>query len=153
MSAKSLNRIFWATEYWYNVGECKLGQKLQIHFSGKTSQSLKLFQKIINFLKFAIKWFKVCQKPKSNLLNCWILIQVSKCKIWSLNAKPFCLQNETDAGALQKNSPCVVFFYKFILKSAKSIIIWLNICTSLYNAKFAWLIQGRQSLILCKKFI
>ena len=56
-SVKTLNRIFWAKEYWFKaLYNLKFGQRIQNHFSGKARLTLKLFEKFF--------CFRVCEKSQ-----------------------------------------------------------------------------------------
>ena len=81
-SAKSLNWIFWVIEYWCKAQKCNVGSMNAKTFSWENKANflviLENFSLYWNFLQIC---FEVSQKPKSNHLNDWILVQGSKMQV------------------------------------------------------------------------
>ena len=121
--AESLNEIFWANEYLHKTGKCKILSRNTKHFSGKTKQGkVSNFPKNFSlFCSFLWICFAICQKLNSNLLSDWILVQDSKCKIWSTNTKPFFWERVVNFETSKKLSRYFLVSYKLILKSVKSL--------------------------------
>ena len=75
-SVKSLNRILWATKYWFKTLKCQIWfTNTKPFFLGKRGSrwdAPKTFSLYLSFLKI---YFEVCQKPKSNLMSYRILVQ------------------------------------------------------------------------------
>ena len=74
-SAKSLNTFLWVIEYWCKAQTVKFAWRI---YSEKTKENLKLSQNSFLMLELRKVYFEVSQKPKSNLQDKRILVQVSK---------------------------------------------------------------------------
>ena len=97
-SAKSLNRIFWAIEYWFKTEDTKFGQRIQNHFSGKTRQSNSFFWKTKDDLETFQKcsshiW--VTDKPflESGKSRRWLWLLLFR-NFWILNIQLLNIQPE-----------------------------------------------------------
>ena len=74
-SVNSLNRILWATEYWFKALKCQIWLTNTKPFSWENEANLETLQKLSMYLSFLSSCFEVCQKPKSNLMSYGILVQ------------------------------------------------------------------------------
>ena len=88
---------------------------------GKPWNSSKIFSLYWSFLQIC---FEVRQKPKSNLPGHGILVQGFTMPNLVNQYKTIFWGSETNLGTLQKPSPYIEAFYKFVLKSVKSLI-WI----------------------------
>ena len=95
------------------------------HFSGKPKQTLK------PMFKFPINFFEVCQKPKSNLLSHWILLQRFKIPNLLDEFKTIFLGKRCWLWIYQKLSSHIGIPYKLVLESVKSLnqIFWEIKCS------------------------
>ena len=96
-SVKSLNRILWATGYWFKALDCQIWLSNTKSFFRESEADVETLQKrslcIGVFYKFALKSLKS--------LN-WILwateseVKALKWKIWLTNTKPFFWESEAN---------------------------------------------------------
>ena len=74
-SVKCLNPIFWVTEYCYKARKRQIWPMNKKFFSWESDANLETFQRAFShtgvFYKLVLKY----QKPKSNPLSNWILVQ------------------------------------------------------------------------------
>ena len=126
-SEKSLNRILWATEYWFKAFKC------QIWLTNTTAFFWKKEAKPWNPPKtFSLHWIPykfVLKSVKSLNRILWVSeywFKALKCQSWLTNTKPLFWESEANVETLQKRSPYIWVSYKFILKSVKSVnrILW-----------------------------
>ena len=126
-SRKSLNRIFWAMEYWFKSLKCQIWLTSTKTFFWESDAEIETLQKpspyIWAFCKFVLKLRKS--------LN-WIFwateywLKALKYRIWLTNTKPFSWKIGANFQSLQKLSGCIWDSHKFVLKSANKLnrIFW-----------------------------
>ena len=135
-SVKSLNRIFWIMEHWFKALEWQIWFMIKKHFF-RSRRNLWALQKLspcigVSFKKF----FEVFEKPKSNILSYWILVQ----------SFPFFWEIDANLQIPQKHFPFIEVSYQFVLKSDQfEFYESSNICSSLESAKFVRRIQNHFS--------
>ena len=127
-SVKSLNKILWVIEYWFEALECQIRSKNLKPFFWESEAKLETLQKLSLYIgvcyKFGLKSVKTLNK------TFWVMQYWFKdweCQIWSTNIKPFSWESEANLGTLQKVSPFIGVF-KSILKSPIDLnrIIWVT---------------------------
>ena len=126
-SDKSLNRILWVIEYWFETLECQIRWKNLKPFFRESEAKLETLQKLSLYIgvcyKFGLKSVKTLNK------TFWVMQYCFKdweCQIWLTNIKPFSWESEANLGTLQKVSP-FIGGCKSILKSPIDLnrIIWV----------------------------
>ena len=126
-SIKILTRISWATEYWLKAFKCQIWLMYTKPFFWETEENVETFQKRFPYIwvsyKLVLKWVKVLN---SILWSMESWFKVLKWHILLRNTKPFFLEGDANVEPLQKLSPSIWVFYKFVLKSIKSLnrILW-----------------------------
>ena len=125
-SAKSLNRIFCATESWWKGQKCKICSTNTKPFFWENEACFKT-SRIVS-LHVRVPYELVLKSAK--ILNwifcateCWLKVQ--KSKICLTNTKPFFFESEADFESLRRFSLHVGVSYKFVLASVKSLsLLW-----------------------------
>ena len=141
-SAKILNRILWATEYWFQTLKCQIWLTNKKPFCGKVRETLKPCR--IFFLVFEFSYKYVLKSVNSVNWIFWVTeycLKALKWKIWLMKTKPFIWDSETKLETLQKLSSHIWIFYKFVLKSVNSLsrIFWATeYWLKALNAEVGW---------------
>ena len=106
---------------------------------------LKLFKNVLPIFGFSYKFVLKSVKILNQIswaMESWL--KTLKCQIWLTNTKPFFWENEANVETLQKSSPYIWVFYKFVLKSVK------NSKSNLMS--FGILVQGFKMPVLIDKY-
>ena len=121
-SEKSLNRILWATEYWFKAFKC------QIWLTNTTAFFWKKEAKPWNPPKtFSLHWISykfVLKSVKSLNRILWVSeywFKALKCQSWLTNTKPLFWESEANVENLQKFSLYIWVFYKFVFWSLPKV--------------------------------
>ena len=126
-SIKSLNRILWATEYWFRALKCQFrlsNTKPSFLESEANVESLqKRFSYIWVSYKFLLKSAQILNRI-SRATEYWF--KALKCQIWLMNTKSFFWESEANVETLQKLYPYIWVPFKFVLKSGADLrLLWL----------------------------
>ena len=126
-SVKSLNRSFWATEYWLKALKFQIWLTNTKPFFRESQAYLETLQKRFSYIWVSYKF--LLKSVKS--LN-WIFCATEywckalKCQIWLTNTKPFYWECEENIETLQKLSPHIEVTYKLGLEPGKNLSwLWL----------------------------
>ena len=126
-SVKSLNRIFWGTEYLFKALKCQIYFVNTKTFFWENETNLETLKKLSPYVWVS---YKFVLKSVNNLNRIsWAReywFKALKCQIWLTNTKPFFWESEANIETLLNVSPYVWVSYKFALESAKSLnrILW-----------------------------
>ena len=145
-SAKNLNQIYWATQYCYKCSKCQIQlTNTKIFFEEyKTNLETLLIVFFFIFLFSILSYLKTCfeegQRPKSNLLSDWILVErlenakfgrrIQNC--FSGNTK----QTLKDSRNFLLVMELTISLFQSLSNTATKSSEWLNIGARLQNAKF-----------------
>ena len=120
-SVKYLNRILWATEYWFKALKCQIWLTNTKPFFWKSKANVKTLQKLSLYIWVS---YRFVLKSVNSLYRIFLATEywfkTLKCQIWLTNTKPFFWEIEANVETLQKLSPYLWVSYKFLLKSLKS---------------------------------
>ena len=110
-SVKILNRILWASEYWFKALKCQFWLTNTTAFLSKKEAkpwpSPKTFSLYLGFLQIC---FEVCQKPKSKVMSFGILAQGFKMPNLVNEYKTIFWESGANVKTLQKFSPYIRVF-------------------------------------------
>ena len=119
-SFQSLNRILWASEYWFKTLKCQIWLTNTKPFFCESEANVESLQKRSPYIwvlhKFVLKTVKILTRI-SWATEYWL--KALKCQLWLTNTKPFFCESEANVETVQKFSPYIWVFYKFVLKSIK----------------------------------
>ena len=121
-SVKSLNWIFWVIEYWFKALEYQIWSPNTKSFSWGTNANLGTLQKLSPYIAVSHKF--VLKSVKSLNRMFWAMenwFKFLECQIWWANAQLFFWESKINLGTLQKLFPGIRVWYKFALKSVKSL--------------------------------
>ena len=127
ISLKSLNRVLWATEYWFKVLKCQVWLTIANPFFWKSEANVKTIQKPSLYIWVSYKL--ILKSVKSLNRTLWTTeswLKLLKCQTWLTNTKPFFWESEANVNTLQRHSPYIWVSYKSVFKSVKSLkpILW-----------------------------
>ena len=111
-SVKSLNWIFWATEYRLKVLKCQIWLTNTKPFIWKTETNLETLQKISPYISVSCKL--VLKSVNSLNPNYWATkccLKALKWRIWLMNRKPFYWESEAKLETLPKLSSYIWVSY------------------------------------------
>ena len=126
LSVKSLNRVLWALESWFEALKCQIWLTNKKLFFWESEVNVETLQKFSPYIwvcyKFVLKSIKSLNRI---LLATEPWFEALKCQIWLTNTKPFFWESDANVETLQ-NLLCIWVSYKFVLKSVKSLnrILW-----------------------------
>ena len=136
-SEKSLNRILWATEYWFKALKCQIWLTNTKLFFWESKSNLKTLQNPCLYIWVSYKFVLKSEKSLNRILwatEYWF--KALKCQIWLANTKPFFWESEANVKTLQKPSSYIWFSYKFVLKSGEHLSwLWLLLFRNKRNTK------------------
>ena len=126
-SVKSVNRLLWATEYWFKASKYQVWfmntKPFLCEIEANIETFWKLFRYIWVFYKFVLKSVKILNRIVW-ATESWF--KTLKYKIWFTNTKPFFSESEANVQTLRKPIPYISVSYRFVLKSVKSVnrLLW-----------------------------
>ena len=126
-SFQSLNRILWASEYWFKALKCQFWLTNTKPFFWESEANVESLQKRSPYIsvshKFVLKTVKILTRI-SWATEYWL--KALKWQIWLTNTKPLFWESEANVETLQKPSPYIWVSFKFASKSEKSLnrILW-----------------------------
>ena len=126
-SFKSLNRILWATEYWFKALKCQTWLTNTKPPFWESEANVETLQKRSPYIcvsyKFFLKSVKILIRISWAMESCF---KILKCQFWLMNTKPLFWESEANVETLQKTSLYIWVSYKFVLKSEKNLnrILW-----------------------------
>ena len=105
-----------------------LTKQIQSHFSGKGRLNSKLFKNFLPILELFINLFSILSKAwieSSKWLN--IGTRLKNVKFGQQTKKQFFCKSEANFEIFQKRFPYIGVYYKYVLKSVKSLnrILWV----------------------------
>ena len=121
-SVKTLNRIFWAIEYWFKALECQIQSTNTKSFFWESEAKLEPLPKLSPYIGVFNE--SVLKSVKDLNRTFWVIeywFKASECQIWSTNTKTIFWESETVLGTLQKLSPYIGVAYKFVLKCVRNL--------------------------------
>ena len=107
-SVKSLNRIFWATEYWFKALKCQIWLTNTKPFFWESEANLETLQKLSLYIWVSYKFVLKFVKSLNRIF--WAmeyLFKALKCQIVLANTEPFFWKREANFEILQKFSPYI----------------------------------------------
>ena len=121
-SAKSLNRILWATEYWFKALKCQIWLMNIKLFFWKTEANVETLQKPSPYVWVSCNFVFQSEKSLNRILlatEYWF--KALKFQIWLTRTKPFFWRGEAKVESLQKRSPYIWVSCKFVLRSGEDL--------------------------------
>ena len=120
-SAKSLNRILWATEYWLNAlkFQIRLTNTKPLFWESETNVETlqKRFPCIWVSYKYVLKSVKILIRISWAIESCF---KALKWQFWLTNTKPFFWESEANVKSLQKSTLIFEFRIKFFWSLRKA---------------------------------
>ena len=126
-SVKSLNRILWATEYWFKAFKFKIWLTNTKPFFWESKANIETLLILSPYIWFSYKFvLKSVNSLKRIFLATEYWFKALKCQFWLTNTKPFFWESEANVEALQNLSPYIWVSHKLVLKSFSSLnrILW-----------------------------
>ena len=96
-SVKSLNRILWATEYWFKSLKCQFCLTNTKPLFWESEANVETFQKLSPYIWVCYKFVLKSVKSLNRILwatEYWF--KTIKCQIWLTNTKPFFSESEAN---------------------------------------------------------
>ena len=121
-SVKSLNRILWATEYWFRASKSQIWLRNTKPFFWDSEANVETLQNSRPYIWVSYKFVSKSVKSVNRILRAteyWF--KTLKPQIWLTNAKPLFSESKTNVEILQKPFPYIWISYKFLLKSVKRL--------------------------------
>ena len=128
-SGKCLNRIFWATEYWFKALKCQIWLTNTKPLFWKSEAKHETLQKLSPYILVSNKFVLKSGKSVSRIFRpteYWF--KTLKWQIWLTNTKLFFSESDANLETLQRHSPYILVSYKLVLMSVNSLnrIFWVT---------------------------
>ena len=123
-SEKNLNRILWATEYWFKALKCQIRLTNTKPFFSESEANVETLQKPSLYIWVSSNFVLKSEKSINRILwatEYWF--KVLQCQVWLTNTKPFFWESEANVESLQNGSPYIWVLHKFVLKSVKTLTL------------------------------